>query len=257
MASALAAAHGKRLLHRDVKPANILIAFVDDAEHAYLTDFGIAKLEQAATGLTRTGMMVGTIDYMPPERIEGQPGDARSDIYSLGCVLYEMLTGEPPFVRENEGARMYAHMSAEIPWATDVAPRGALAYVGDREAGDGEEARGSLPDRGRDGTGAGRRSHHADGGRAGDAGRGDDGGKDQHRTSQGRTAAAGGTATAPTRRPAAPRPPTRGAARRGSTPCPGAGRPRAAPPASGRAGNRRCGRRRRGRRRRARLGRRR
>ena len=120
VASALGAAHTKRLMHRDVKPANILIASVDDAEHAYLTDFGIAKLEQAATGLTRTGMMVGTIDYMPPERIEGKPGDARSDIYSLGCVLYEMLTGEPPFVRENEGARMYAHMSAEIPWATDV-----------------------------------------------------------------------------------------------------------------------------------------
>ena len=100
----------------------MLVSLVDDSEHAYLTDFGIAKLEQAATGLTRTGMMVGTIDYMPPERIEGQPGDARSDIYSLGCVLYEMLTGEPPFVRDNEGARMYAHMSAEIPWATDVRP---------------------------------------------------------------------------------------------------------------------------------------
>ena len=66
--------------------------------------------------------MVGTIDYMPPERIEGHPGDARSDVYSLGCVLYEMLTGEPPFVRESEGARMYAHMSAEIPWATDTRP---------------------------------------------------------------------------------------------------------------------------------------
>ena len=122
VASALGAGHAKRLLHRDVKPANILVATVDDEEHAYLTDFGIAKLEQAATGLTRTGMMIGTIDYMPPERIEGQPGDARSDVYSLGCVLYEMLTGEAPFVRESEGARMYAHMSAEIPWATDARP---------------------------------------------------------------------------------------------------------------------------------------
>jgi YVTN family beta-propeller protein len=122
VASALGAAHAKRLLHRDVKPANILVASVDDGEHAYLTDFGIAKLEQAGTGLTRTGMMIGTVDYMPPERIEGQPGDARSDVYSLGCVLYEMLAGEPPFIRESEGARMYAHMSAEIPWATDARP---------------------------------------------------------------------------------------------------------------------------------------
>ena len=73
VASALGAGHAKRLLHRDVKPANILVATVDDEEHAYLTDFGIAKLEQAATGLTRTGMMIGTIDYMPPERIEGHP----------------------------------------------------------------------------------------------------------------------------------------------------------------------------------------
>jgi YVTN family beta-propeller protein len=122
VASALGAAHAKHLLHRDVKPANVLVATVDDSEHAYLTDFGIAKLEHGGTGLTRTGMMVGTIDYMPPERFEGAPGDARSDIYSLGCVLFEMLTGQPPFVRETEGARIYAHMAADVPSATDTRP---------------------------------------------------------------------------------------------------------------------------------------
>ena len=119
VASALGAAHGKGLLHRDIKPANVLVATVDDSEHAYLTDFGIARYEAATSGLTRTGMMVGTVDYMPPERIEGHTGDARSDVYSLGCALYELLTGHPPYMRENEGARIYAHLSAEVPSATD------------------------------------------------------------------------------------------------------------------------------------------
>ena len=122
VARALGAAHELGLLHRDVKPANVLVADIHGDDHAYLTDFGIARLEHATTGLTQTGAVVGTIDYMPPERIEGASGDARSDVYSLGCMLYEMLAGRPPFVRDNQSARMFAHLSAEIPSATDARP---------------------------------------------------------------------------------------------------------------------------------------
>jgi serine/threonine-protein kinase len=116
--SALDVAHARGLVHRDVKPANILIA-ADD--RAYLTDFGVVK-ELARNGTTRTGSFVGTIEYCPPEQIEGRAVDGRSDVYSLACVLYECLSGTPPFHRPSEVAVLNAHLHASPPKLTRAAP---------------------------------------------------------------------------------------------------------------------------------------
>ena len=92
-------AHEKGLVHRDVKPSNVILTSED---HVYLTDFGLAKRAETAPGLTAADQMLGTVDYVAPEQIEGSEPDARSDVYSLGCVLYEMLTRRGP-VRRPEG----------------------------------------------------------------------------------------------------------------------------------------------------------
>src|SRR5215218_2359961 len=113
VASALDAAHERALIHRDVKPANVLIdryVGLDSVPHVYLSDFGIAKHTLSQSGLTSTGQFVGTIDYVAPEQIEGKKVDRRTDVYSLGCVLYECLTGAKPFQRESNVAVMYAHL---------------------------------------------------------------------------------------------------------------------------------------------------
>jgi serine/threonine protein kinase len=108
-ASALDAAHARGLVHRDVKPANILITVKEGEEHAYLTDFGLAKKSNSASALTTTGLVVGTVDYMSPEQITGGHIDARTDIYALGCVFFQMLTGKVPYERDNTVATMFAH----------------------------------------------------------------------------------------------------------------------------------------------------
>jgi serine/threonine-protein kinase len=118
-AGALDAAHDRGLIHRDVKPANILIA--QPSEHVYLTDFGVAK-QTTAPDLTRTGMFIGTIDYAAPEQIEGLPLNGRTDVYALGCVLYECLAGRPPFDREAEVAVMHAHLTTPPPKLSDARP---------------------------------------------------------------------------------------------------------------------------------------
>ncbi len=122
VANALEAAHRRGLVHRDVKPANVLLAGEGAAEHAYLTDFGIAREVQATGGLTKTGMVVGTLDYIAPERIQDGGGDGRSDVYALGCVLYEALTGSVPFPRDSDVPKMYAHLSEPPPVARDARP---------------------------------------------------------------------------------------------------------------------------------------
>jgi predicted Ser/Thr protein kinase len=119
VAAALDAAHARGLVHRDVKPANILIE--DGSERVFVTDFGIAK-RVASRGLTRTGDFLGTVDYAAPEQIEGGEVDARTDVYALGCVLYECLSGQRPYERETEVAVMHAHLSQPPPKLTTVRP---------------------------------------------------------------------------------------------------------------------------------------
>ncbi len=120
-AAALDAAHASGLVHRDVKPANVLISAAAPL-HVYLTDFGLTKRTSSQSGITKTGLFVGTIDYAAPEQIKGWPVDARADVYALGCVLFEMIAGRPPFRRENEYATMYAHTSEPPPAMSTMAP---------------------------------------------------------------------------------------------------------------------------------------
>jgi len=120
IAEALDEAHETGLVHRDVKPGNILIA---KGDRAYLSDFGLIRRSKLETGLTKTGQFMGTIDYCAPEQIRGEEVDGRTDVYSLGCVLYECLAGAPPFVRETEIATLYAHLE-EPPPSTTSSPSG-------------------------------------------------------------------------------------------------------------------------------------
>ena len=125
IAMALDAAHARGIVHRDVKPANVLLAEMGDEEHAYLTDFGLAREAGSETGLTNTGQWMGTADYVAPEQIEGGTVSARTDVYSLGCVLFELLTGDVPF----EGIlirKLLAHSRDALPSIGSVAgPRSA------------------------------------------------------------------------------------------------------------------------------------
>jgi serine/threonine protein kinase/N-acetylneuraminic acid mutarotase len=115
VASALDAAHERGLVHRDVKPANILLSGEGEHEHVYLTDFGLTKRLGSAGSLTRTGAWVGTPDYVAPEQIQAAPVDGRADIYSLGCVLYEMLTGSVAYPKDNDMAKLWAHVTDPPP----------------------------------------------------------------------------------------------------------------------------------------------
>jgi serine/threonine protein kinase/CHASE2 domain-containing sensor protein len=121
IAGALDAAHARGLVHRDIKPANVLVT-ADQPEHAYLTDFGVAKYAGALSRITKADQWVGTLDYLAPEQIRGEEVDARADIYALAGVLYHCLTGEVPFRRDSEAATMWAHVSAPPPSANRVRP---------------------------------------------------------------------------------------------------------------------------------------
>lgn len=119
VAAALDEAHARGLIHRDVKPANILVE--SKTGHVFLTDFGLAKL-LAATGFTRTGSFLGTVHYCAPEQIESKQVDGRADVYSLGCVLFHCLTGQPPYPRESDIAVIHAHIADPIPAVTTLRP---------------------------------------------------------------------------------------------------------------------------------------
>lgn len=170
VASALDAAHAHDLVHRDVKPGNVLVAAgidSDDPEHVYLTDFGLTKRALAPTGFTSAGQFVGTLDYVAPEQIAGRPVDRRCDVYSLACVVHEMLTGTPPFRRNDDVALLWAHQydappapsarRPELGPAADAVMARALAkspedrfgtcrrFVAELRAGAGPAARPSGP----------------------------------------------------------------------------------------------------------------
>ncbi|HEX5619678.1 MAG TPA: protein kinase [Solirubrobacteraceae bacterium] len=136
VAAALDAAHAVGLVHRDVKPANVLL---DADEHVYLADFGLTRGEWSTSGPqpTESGVFVGTSDYVAPEQIRGVSVDARADVYSLGAVLFHVLTGETPFAGRNHEAVLWAHLTepppapskrhAGIPRALDVVVARAMA----------------------------------------------------------------------------------------------------------------------------------
>ncbi|WP_445148517.1 protein kinase domain-containing protein [Baekduia sp. Peel2402] len=141
VADALDAAHAAGLVHRDVKPANILIGAASPTNvpegmrnHAYLSDFGITRVQTSDTRITDSGNWIGTVDFMAPEHLRGEPTDARADVYALGCVLYTALTGKPPFRRETVPATITAHLH-EPP------PRPSLDVPGIPEAFDSVIAR--------------------------------------------------------------------------------------------------------------------
>ncbi|MGH2702192.1 MAG: protein kinase domain-containing protein, partial [Actinomycetota bacterium] len=118
VAGALDAAHAQGLVHRDVKPQNILISMGPASvatRHVYLTDFGLMKTKEVGREVTAEGQFVGTIDYVAPEQMEGRPLDGRADVYALGCVLYECLTGNVPFERGSDVSTMLAHMQEAPP----------------------------------------------------------------------------------------------------------------------------------------------
>src|SRR3954464_6736100 len=122
-ASALDAAHARGLVHRDVKPGNLLVAGEGSSRpHVYLTDFGLARRDGSSTGLTPTGQWMGTPDYAAPEQIDGYELDARTDVYALGCVLYEALTGTPPFGDRARMAKAPPPCGARARWGRAAAP---------------------------------------------------------------------------------------------------------------------------------------
>jgi serine/threonine-protein kinase len=111
LADALDAAHKNGLIHRDVTPANALL----EGDRLYLTDFGLTRRVDSTRPLTATGRAVGTAAYLAPEQIRGEPLDRRVDVYALGCVMYQCLAGEPPYLRDTDMLIMWAHVGAEPP----------------------------------------------------------------------------------------------------------------------------------------------
>ncbi len=119
VASALDTAHQLGLVHRDVKPSNILLAA---DEHVYLADFGLTRTGGAAGPTAEYATSLGTVDYVAPEQIDGDPLDAQADLYSLGCVLYECLTGQPPYRADTSMGVLWSHLQADPPSAHEIRP---------------------------------------------------------------------------------------------------------------------------------------
>jgi serine/threonine protein kinase len=151
----LDAIHAAGLVHRDVKPANVLLSGATGEDHAYITDFGVARNVATESGLTQTGRFVGTLDYVAPEQISGGEADARVDVYALGCLLFKLLTGEVPFPKDGEAARLYAHLNdpppapslyvPEVPMALDdVVIRAMSKEPGDRYPSAGDLGRAAV-----------------------------------------------------------------------------------------------------------------
>ena len=118
-AAGLAAAHAAGVVHRDIKPANLVL---DSDGTLKVADFGIASLAGPATSLTAAGVIAGTPAYLSPEQAAGRPAEPRSDLYALGCVLYALLTGTPPFTGEHPVATAHQHLHAAVPPARELRP---------------------------------------------------------------------------------------------------------------------------------------
>lgn len=155
LGDALDAAHRAGIVHRDVKPTNVLIETRGDVLHAFLTDFGLAKCIAEPSELTNAGTILGTLDYAAPEQLDEKPVDERTDVYALGCLLFEVLTGRVPFPRETNTARILAHLSTPPPSVSAFAaavPQALAAVVeramakrpADRYASAGEFGRAAL-----------------------------------------------------------------------------------------------------------------
>ena len=152
VASALDAAHRAGLVHRDVKPSNMLMDVLPGRpDHVYLSDFGLSKAVASTSGVTSTGMVLGTLSYMSPEQVAGKQVDGRADQYALACSAFELLAGVPPFRRDEPVALMYAHLleppppltshRLDLPPAVDGVMSRALAKApGDRYASCGQFA---------------------------------------------------------------------------------------------------------------------
>ncbi len=152
----LDAIHAAGLVHRDVKPANVLLSETGGGDdHAYITDFGVARNVATESGLTQTGRFVGTLDYVAPEQISGGAVDARADVYALGCLLFKLLTGDVPYPRDGEAARLYAHLNDPPPAPSlhatavpmtldDVAIRAMSKEPGDRYPSAGDLGRAAV-----------------------------------------------------------------------------------------------------------------
>jgi tetratricopeptide (TPR) repeat protein len=155
VAGALDAAHEHRIVHRDVKPANVLIGVERGVEHGFLADFGLTKILQSDSQASEAGTLVGTFDYAAPEQLDDRGVDARTDVYALGCVLYQALTGEVPYPRSSVAATMFAHLDSPPPRVTslvadappaldDVIVRALAKDPDERFASAGELARAAL-----------------------------------------------------------------------------------------------------------------
>ncbi|HWI04501.1 MAG TPA: protein kinase, partial [Acidimicrobiales bacterium] len=152
VAAALAAAHAQGIIHRDVKPANVLIA--DDTGTVKVADFGIARAAGARQGLTMPGTVLGTATYLSPEQAQGAEVDFRTDVYSLGMVLYEMLAGKPPFTGDSPVAVAYQQLNQtapppsthnpDVPPALDAIVMKAMSKNPDERQGTAEEIRDEL-----------------------------------------------------------------------------------------------------------------
>ena len=142
LGSALDEAHAAGLVHRDIKPANVLLTSED---HVYLTDFGLTKHALSVAGSTKPGHWVGTLDYVAPEQIRGERVDARADVYALGCLLFYALTGDVPFKRESDEARLWAHLSEPPPKPSEHDAPEAFDPVIERALA--KDPGGALPER--------------------------------------------------------------------------------------------------------------
>lgn len=154
IASALDEAHRLGMVHRDVKPANVLIKRQSRRDHAFLTDFGLTKLTLEES-VTRTAAPLGTVDYVAPEQARGSVVDGRADVYSLGCVLFQMLTGDVVFDRDSDLDKLWAHVHEPPPSLLSVRPdlprelgevldRALAKDPAERPQSAGELARGAL-----------------------------------------------------------------------------------------------------------------